>query len=317
MNSSLEKKHTEKIPLSIIKKRLYRDRYLYFMFIPVILYYVIFKYVPMYGLVAAFQDFKINKGFSGSEWVGLEHFSRLFQSPEFFRYLKNTLVLNLYGIIFMFPIPILLAIFINDIPGTLYKKAVQSALYIPHFMSWVVLGGIIISMLSPSTGIINTMLEALGFEKIFFMADPKWWVVVYVASTIWQGAGWGTIIYLSALTNIDPALYEASRIDGADKLRQIWHITLPGIRSTIAVTLILKVGQMMDVGFEHIYALQNNNVLNVSEVISTYVYRLGIMSSHPQYSYTTAIGFFQSVIALILITTTNKVCKMLGESSLW
>ena len=296
-------------------RKLYRDRYLYLMFFPVLAFYILFKYVPMYGVVIAFKDFKFTQGILGSAWVGLKHFTKLFQSADFYLFLRNTLVLNLYSIIFVFPVPIILAIFINDLPGKLFKKGVQSSLYIPHFMSWVVLGGILATMLSPRTGIVNHLLKMAGLVPIFFMADSKWWIAVYIFSSIWQGAGWGTIIYLAAITGIDSELYEAAKIDGAGKFRQIWHVTIPGIRSTIAIMLILRVGQMMDVGFEQIYALQNEAVRNVSEVISTYVYRIGITGG--QYSYTAAIGLFQSVISLILVVSTNKIVNMMGESALW
>jgi putative aldouronate transport system permease protein len=191
----------------------------------------------------------------------------------------------------------------------------QSILYLPHFISWVVLAGIFIQMLSPSTGVVNLILKAMGVTPVYFMASKFWWPVMFVVSGIWQGAGWGSIIYLAAVSAIDPELYEAARIDGAGKFGQIWHITLPGIKATIAIMLILRMGAMMDVGFEHIYNLQNSAVYDVADVISTYVYRVGIMGA--QYSYTTAIGLFQSVISLVLVVATNKITRMMGENSLW
>jgi len=278
-------------------------------------YYVVFKYVPMYGAIIAFKDFKIGQGILGSRWVGLTQFERLFRTPDFFKILKNTLLLNVYALVFGFPVPIILAILLNEVSSKLFKRVNQSLLYLPHFISWVVLAGIFIQMLSPSTGVVNMILKAMGITPIYFMASTFWWPVMFVVSGIWQGAGWGSIIYLAAVSAIDPELYEAARIDGANKLQQIWHITLPGIKPTIAILLILRMGSMMDVGFEHIYNLQNSAVYDVADVISTYVYRVGIRGA--QYSYTTAIGLFQSVISLFLVYTTNRITRSLGENSLW
>jgi putative aldouronate transport system permease protein len=278
-------------------------------------YFIIFKYFPMYGVVIAFKDFKLGRGIFGSDWVGLYHFKNLFQSANFYRILRNTLLLNLYALVFGFPVPIIIAIFLNEIRQLTFKRITQGVLYLPHFISWVVLAGIFIQMLSPSTGIINIVLKALGITPIYFMADPFWWTAMFVVSGIWQGAGWGSIIYLAAISNIDPELYEAARIDGASKMRQVWNITLPCISSTIAIMLIMRMGSMIDVGFEHIYNLQNPAVYDVADVISTYVYRIGIQGA--QFSYTTAVGLFQSVVALILVITTNRIAKAMGESGLW
>ena len=298
-----------------IKKAVYRDRWLYiFMLIP-LAFYLVFRYGPMYGVIIAFKDFRIGLGIQGSAWVGLRHFQRLFRSLDFFNILRNTLLLNVYSLVFGFPIPIILAILLSEVRNPVYKRINQSILYLPYFISLVVLAGIFIQMLSPSTGIVNFILRSLGFSPIFFMANNFWWPIIFIISGIWQGAGWGTIIYLAAISGIDPELYEAARIDGANKLAQVWHITLPCIKSTISIMLILRMGSMMDVGFEHIYNMQNPAVYNVSDVISTYVYRVGILGS--QYSYTTAIGLFQSVISLILVASTNKIARSIGETSLW
>jgi len=296
-------------------KRIRRNRWLYiFMLVP-LAYYIIFKYAPMYGIIIAFKDFRIGLGFSGSRWVGLAHFQRLFASADFYRILRNTLLLNVYALVFGFPVPIIIALLLNEIRLLSFKKIAQSILYLPHFISWVVLAGIFIQMLSPSTGIANVFLKAIGLTPIYFMADSFWWPVMFVLSGIWQGAGWGSIIYLAAISNIDPELYEAARIDGAGKFGQIWNITLPCIKGTVAIMLILRMGSMMDVGFEHIYNLQNPAVFNVADVISTYVYRIGIQGA--QYSYTTAVGLFQSIVAFILVVATNRIVRAMGESSLW
>lgn len=300
---------------SLLLRDLRRDRWLYIFLILPIAYYIIFKYLPMYGAVIAFKDFKIGQGIMGSRWVGLQQFNRLLRTPDFFKILKNTLLLNVYALVFGFPVPIILAILLNEVRSAAFKRINQSILYLPHFISWVVLAGIFIQMLSPSTGIVNMIMRFFGVEPIYFMASSFWWPIMFVISGIWQGAGWGSIIYLAAVSSIDPELYEAARIDGANKVQQMWHITLPGIKATIAIMLILRMGSMMDVGFEHIYNLQNPAVYDVADVISTYVYRVGIQNA--QYSYTTAIGLFQSAISLVLVITTNKITRMLGENSLW
>lgn len=296
-------------------KDLKRDKWLYIFLAPIMLYFIIFKYVPMLGTVMAFQDFKFSTGFFGSKWVGLDHFKRLFTGNNFYTILKNTLLLNAGSVIFGFPIPIILAIFLNEVKAKGFKRISQSIMYLPHFMSWVVLGGILIDMLSPSTGIVNTVIKALGGEAIYFMGKKEWWPVMFIISGIWQGAGWGTIVYLAAITGIDQELYEAARIDGAGKVKQIRYVTLPGLRSTIVVMLILRMGSMMDIGFEQVYVLMNPAVRDVAEVISTYVYRIGIEGA--QYSYTTAIGLFQSVISCILVFSTNKISQKITGEGLW
>ncbi len=294
---------------------LWRDRYLYLFLLPAFGFFVLFKYVPYYGELIAFKDFQIGRGIGGSSWVGFKHFRSLLTSDTFWQVFRNTLLLNAYKLLFVFPAPIVLALMLNEVRNRAFKRTVQNLLYLPHFLSWVVLGGIVIAVLSPSTGIVNGLLAALGIEPVYFMVHPVWWVVVFTAASIWQSAGWGTILYLAAMANIDPPLYEAAKIDGAGKLRQIWHITLPGIRPTIAILLILQMGQMVDVGFEQVFNLQNNAVFGVSDVISTYVYRMGLLAA--QYSYSTAIGLFQGVIALVLMLIVNKVIKKLGENGLW
>ncbi|MFD0681227.1 MULTISPECIES: ABC transporter permease [unclassified Paenibacillus] len=299
-----------------IRKRLVRDRNLYLMLLPVIGFYLLFKLAPLGGEIIAFKNYRFADGIWGSDWVGLKHFESLFASKEFYMVLKNTLLLNVYSLLFSFPAPIILALLLNEVRVEWYKRIVQNFLYLPHFISWVVLGGILITILSPARGVINSILtKGLGLDPIYFLGDTFWWPITFVLSGIWREAGWGTILYLAAMANVDPQLYEAAKMDGAGKLRQIWHITLPGIRSTVAILLILKVGHMMDIGFEQIFVLQNDMVLGISDVISTYVYRIGLLSA--QYSYTTALGLFQSLIALILVISVNKIVKLLGEKGLW
>lgn len=270
----------------------------------------------MAGEIIAFKNYRFVEGIWGSEWVGFRHFQMLFESLDFWRILRNTLLLNVYSLVFGFPVPILLALLLNEVRREWYKRTVQNLLYLPHFISWVVLGGIVIAILSPSTGVVNLILkQILGIEPVYFMADSTWWPIVYTISGIWRDAGWGTILYLAAMAAIDPQLYEAARIDGANKLRQIWHITLPGIRSTIAILLILRMGHMLDVGLEQTLMLQNQSVLDVSDVISTYVYRVGLQNMN--YSYTTALGLFQSLIGLLLVVGVNHLIRKSGERGLW
>jgi putative aldouronate transport system permease protein len=286
------------------------------MLLPVIGFYVVFKYVPMAGEIIAFKDYRLGDGIIGSKWVGLSHFQSLFASIDFWRVLRNTLVLNVYSLVFGFPVPIALALLLNEVRKEWYKRTVQNLLYLPHFISWVVLGGIFIALLSPSTGIVNWLLrQAFGIDPIYFMADSGWWPVVYTLSGIWREAGWGTILYLAAMAAIDPQLYEASRMDGAGKLRQSWHITLPGIRGTIAILLVLRMGNMLDVGLEQTLILQNQSVLDVADVISTYVYRVGLQNMN--YSYTTALGLFQSAVGLVLVISVNRITRLFGERGLW
>lgn len=300
---------------STLWKDLMRNRFLYLLLLPVATYLILFKYAPMAGEIIAFKNYRLSDGIWGSPWVGFEQFEKLFSSKEFYLVLKNTLLLNLYHLVFAFPVPIILAIMLNEVRVEWYKRTLQNLLYIPHFISWIVLGSIIIALLSPSTGFVNYLLQAFGIEPIYFLADKFWWPVTFIGSGIWKEAGFGTILYLAAMASVDPTLYEAAKIDGANKIRQIWHVTLPGIRSTIAILLILQVGRMMDVGFEQVYALRNPAVTSVAEVISTFVYTRGIVNL--QYSYTTALGLFQSLIALILIVSVNRIIKALGERGLW
>jgi putative aldouronate transport system permease protein len=301
---------------STLQNRLKRDRHLYLMLLPVIGFYLLFKYAPMIGEIIAFKDYRLGDGIFGSKWVGFKHFQSLFGSIDFWRVIRNTLVLNVYSLVFGFPVPIILALLLNEVRKEWYKRTVQNLLYLPHFISWVVLGGIFIAILSPSTGVVNAVLEhVFGIEPIYFMASSAWWPVAYTLSGIWREAGWGTILYLAAMASIDPQLYEAAKIDGANKLRQIWHITLPGIRSTVAILLVLRMGHMMDVGLEQTLILQNMSVLDVADVISTYVYRVGLQNMN--YSYTTALGLFQSAVGLILVIGVNRLTRSFGEKGLW
>lgn len=300
---------------SELKRRIIRNRLLYIMILPGMLYFLIFKYLPMFGLVISFQDFKPYKGFFNSEWVGFEHFERLFTEPEFLMILTNTLVLFALNLIFFFPIPIILALMLNEVRISAFKRTVQTLVYIPHFMSWVIIVSISYVMLTMDGGIINELLVFFGFQKVNFLLSPEWFRPMYIIQVIWREAGWGTIIYLAAMAAVDPQLYEAARMDGAGRMRQVWHITLPAIRSVIIVLLILKIGDILELGFEHVYLLLNSMNRNVAEIIDTYVYTAALKQG--QYSYSTAIGFFKSFIGLIMVIMANKLARKMGEEGVY
>ncbi len=281
-------------------KQIWKDHRLYIMLLPGILYFIIFKYIPMGGLIIAFQDYQPFLGFTGSEWVGFKHFERFFTEPIFWDLFRNTMILATYNIVFFFPLPIILALLLNEIRHLVFKRSIQTIIYLPHFISWVVVVGLGYIFLSSHDGVINLLLEKIGFAKIEFLTSEQWFRTVVIGEIIWKETGWGTIIFLAALAGIDPQLYEASRIDGANRWKQIWHITLPGIRSTILILFILRLGQFLDTGFEQIYLMLNALNRNVGEVFDTYVYVVGITEG--QFSYSTTVGLFKSVIALVLMT---------------
>lgn len=300
---------------SELKKRLWRNKWLYVMLLPGVLYFIIFKYLPMYGLIISFQDYKPYQGISGSEWVGMEHFKRLFAEPEFFNILKNTLILFGLNLFIYFPVPIILALMLNELRGHFFKRLFQTLVYLPHFMSWVIIVSITYVMVTMDGGIINELLLYFGFNKINFLLSPGWFRPMYILQVIWREAGWGTIIYLASIAAIDPGLYEAARMDGAGRLRQVWHITLPAIRGVIITLFILKIGHVLDLGFEHVYLLLNSMNREVAEIIDTYVYTAGLRQG--QYSYSTAIGFFKSVIGLIMVMLVNRISKKMGEEGVY
>lgn len=302
--------------LTAVIKELKKNKYLYLFLLPCVVYFIVYRYLPMVGLVIAFKEFNFAKGIWGGEWVGLKYFRFIFtEHKEFYSILRNTLLINLYKLIFGFPVPIIIALMINEVKNIKLKKLVQSLVYLPYFVSWVVFGGIIMQFLSPSTGIVNEIIRFFGGQPIFFMTEEKYFRSIVVISDIWKTAGWNTIIYLAAITSLDQNLYEAAYIDGANKFRQIWHITIPGISETMVVLLLLNIGTLLAVGFEQIYVLYNPTVYSVGDVISTYVYRVGIGKG--RFSLTTAIGLFQSVVGLVLISVSNFTVKKLFDKSLW
>ncbi|WP_431731864.1 ABC transporter permease [Bacillus timonensis] len=286
---------------------------LYILLAPAIIYFLVFKYYPMYGVQIAFKNFRAVDGILGSEWVGFEHFTRFFESYYFWDLMWNTLSINLYQLL-LFPVSIIVALSLNELRDGKFKKTAQTITYAPHFISVVVFVGMLIAFLDPATGIINHFIQLLGFEPIDFMTSPAWFKTIFVFSGEWQNLGWGAIIYLAALAGIDPQLHEAAKVDGATRLQRIWHINLPGIMPTIIILLILNMGNFMSVGFEKILLMQNPLNLEASQVIQTYVYDIGLLNG--QFSYSTAVGLFNSVINFIILIVFNRLARRTG-TSLW
>ncbi len=299
----------------LLRKRRINNLDLHIMLLLPTLYFIIFHYIPMYGVTIAFKEFSPIKGILGSEWIGLENFIIFFRSYSFKQVITNTLGISVYSILAGFPVPIILALLLNELRFKKYKGFIQLVTYAPHFISTVVMVGIIISFLSPSTGIINILLRYLGFESVAFMQKPEYFKSIFVITGIWQGAGWGSIIYLANLAGVDMQLHEAATVDGATRVQRIWHINLPHIMPTIVIMLILSMGSIMSVGFEKVFLLQNPLNLESSEVIATYVYKTGIMGA--RYGFSSAVGLFNAVVNFILLVVVNKISRKLNETSLW
>ena len=282
--------------------------------VPAILFYLLFCYKPMYGVIIAFKNFFPGKGIVASEWVGLKHFLSFFKSYYFGRLLRNTLTISLSSLIFGFPMPIIFALLLNEVRNSKFKRTIQTVTYMPHFISLVVMCSLI-RLFVADTGIIVQLMAKFGFEPVALLSKKEYFVPIYVLSGIWQGFGWDSIIYLSALTAIDPGLYEAATIDGANRWKQTLHVTLPGIMGTVIILLILRMGSIMSIGYEKIILLYNESIYETSDVISTFVYRMGLGKA--QYSYSTAVGLFNSVINFIIVYTFNKISRKVSEVSLW
>lgn len=295
-------------------KRVVRNRWLYLMMLPGILYFLIFKYAPMYGVLLAFKNYQPFLGFFKSDWVGMKHFSRFFGDPLFWMLLKNTMILALYNILFFFPLPIVIALLLNELRIEGYKRLVQTMIYVPHFMSWVVIVSISYLFFTTEGGLVNEAIASVGGDKIQFLMAPGWFRGFITGEVIWKETGWGTIIFLAALAGVDTQLYEAARMDGANRFRQLWHITLPAIRSTIVILLILRLGNFLDTGFEQIFLMLNSLNREVGEVFDTYVYNTGIIQG--QYSYSAAVGLFKSVVGLVLVLGSNALAKRFGEEGI-
>lgn len=311
-NSGLPLRAGTKKPFVVYFKQ---NIWLYIFLIPGFLYLLIFNYLPMYGIVIAFQNFNVTKGIWGSDWVGFSNFKYLFHSRDFFSILKNSVVLSALRIFWGFPAPIVLAIMLNEVRNTRFKKGVQTIVYLPHFISWVVLAGMVSLFLAPSGGIVNKFIVLLGGQPVSFLTEPKYFRTVLICTEIFKEVGWGTIIYLAAITGIDQETYEAAIIDGASRIQRIVYITIPGITSTIIVLLVLRMGSILRNGFEQVFLLQTPMVYSVSDIFETYTYRVGILEG--RYSYSTAVGLFQSVVGFVMIKLANCLSKRVNQSSLW
>ena len=309
---AVDKTRSEK--LQLLLRRMWRMRLIYLFILPTLIYLFIFSYIPYYGLTIAFKDFKIFWGIARSPWVGLKYFQEFFQSPDFVRLLRNTLLISVMRIAFGFPVPIIFALLLNEVRHAWYKRSIQTITYFPHFLSWVVYAGIMLVFIAPS-GVVNKVSVSLGGEKIPILTNGAYFIPMIILTAIMKGFGFGAIIYLAALAGIDPQLYEAAVVDGANKLQQIRHVTLPGIRSTIIVMLVLSLGGLLSAGFDQIFQFYNAAVLDVADIIDTFVYRIGLQAS--QFSLGTAVGLFKGVIGMILIVVTNNIVRRSGEYSIW
>lgn len=295
-------------------KQIKKNKMVYVMILPVIIYYLLFHYKPMYGIIIAFQDYSPRKGVFGSEWVGLQHFKDFFGGYYFWRLLRNTLKLSFATLLIGFPVPIILALLINELRNKKFSKMVQTITYMPHFVSMVVLCAMIRQFVG-SNGFITGFFTMFGYDGSNMLSKGELWIPIYVISNIWAGAGWGSIVYLAALTGIDSELYDAAKVDGANRWKQTIHVTIPSILPTIIIMLIMRVGQIMGVGYEKTILLYNDGIYEVADIISTYVYRMGLISR--EFSFSTAVGLFNSVVNFILVILANQISKKTTETSLW
>lgn len=299
---------------SIVKSYI-TNKYYFIMLLPVLIYYLIFHYGPMYGVIIAFQDYKLLKGVSGSEWVGFANFRDLFSGSYFLTVLKNTIIINFYKLVFGFPVPIILALMLNEVMRPVFKKLVQTISYMPHFLSWIVLSGLVIEFLSPSRGPVNIVLDMMGIAPVYFITDERWFRFILVVSDIWRSAGFTTIIYLAAIAGINTEMYEAAEMDGISRFKKIIYITLPSMAPVIVIMLILNSGSIINDDFEQIYNLLNVKVMNVGDVLSTYTYTEGL--TRMNYSYAAAVGLFKNVIALLLVLTANYFARKFSDEAIF
>ncbi|VLU72924.1 protein LplB [Streptococcus pneumoniae] len=309
MNQEILKK--SKIQLTV--EHIQKYWILYLMMIPATVLLILFTYGPMYGIIMAFQDFTVFKGYTGSPFVGLKHFQRLFSDPLFYRLFKNTFMVGVLDFLFSFPAPLIFALILNEVRKVRFKSVVQSISYLPHFIPLVVMVGIIFELFG-SYGIINSLLSSLGMEPISFFTKSEWFLPLYIGSGVWKTIGWGSIIYMGALTNIDSTLYEAADMDGANRWHKMWHVTLPSLRPTVVTLFILNAGGIMQVGFEKVFLMSSPATYEVSDVLSTYIYRQGILNS--DFSYSAAVGLFNNIVALLFVLLANKIAKKLGEEGI-
>lgn len=293
----------------------WKYKYLTMLFIPAAVYYFIFHYVPIYGVLIAFKDYKFSLGIMGSPWVGFDHFRELFGLGSFWQVFRNTILISCYKLVFGFPAPIVFALLLNEIRLSIFKKFVQTISYFPHFLSWVVLAGLAIQFLSPSIGPVNLIMQMFGLKPIYFLGSAEWFRSVLVATDIWKELGWGTIVYLAAIAGVNPELHEAATVDGANRFHRMRYITLPAMAPVITIMLIFAVGRLVNDDFDQVFNLYNNAVMEVGDVLSTYTYRMGLVNM--QYSFSTAVGLFKNVIAFVLVLTANALAKRYNEYGLW
>lgn len=291
-----------------------RYKVLYLLLFPELLYFVLFKYVPMFGIIIAFKNYNISLGFWNSPWVGLRNFEHFIYGVYFWDIMSNTILISLYKLLFGFSAPIILALMLNEVTISWFKKSVQTITYLPHFISWVIVYGLMIALLSPGDGFVNLLITHYGFNPISFLTESQWIRPLIISSDIWKEMGWGAILYLAALAGIDPSLYEAARIDGAGKWRQLWHVTLPGIRNVIIILLIIRLSSILDAGFDQIFMMSNTFNADKSDIIDTWVYRQGL--EQMQFGLATAVGLFKSVIAFVLVVSANKIAKKF-DGQIW
>nr|WP_166639129.1 sugar ABC transporter permease [Aureibacillus halotolerans] len=307
------------LPFAMEKKplwlRMWKERWLYLFLLPGVLYFAIFKYLPMGGVAMAFQNYQPYLGFLQSEWVGFAHFERFFGEPQFWMLLRNTLYIAFLDVLVFFPLTIVLSMLLNEVRREWFKRSIQTFVYVPHFLSWVVVVGITYLFLEGENGVINVLLTSLGREPVAFLTSEDWFRPLIIMQMIWKDAGWGTIIFLAALSGVSPVLYESAKMDGANRFRQLWHITLPSIKSVIVILLILRLGNFLDLGFEQIFLMLNALNREVGEVFDTYVYVVGMRQG--QFSYSAAVGLFKSLVGLVLVMGANQLAKKFGEEGLY
>ena len=292
-----------------------REWQIYLMLAPMIIWFIVFLYKPMYGLQVAFKDYSIFRGVAASPWIGMEHFETLFASSQFLRAIKNTVMISVLSLFFGFPVPILLALMFNEILNAVFKRTAQTIVYLPHFISTVIIAGIVITAFSPSAGIVNTILGWFGIDSIYFLTKPEWFRPIFIGSGIWQEAGFSSIIFLAAIAGVNPSLYESAVVDGASRLQMMWKITIPSIMPTIIIMLIIRIGNLMEVGFELIILLYQPATYQTADVINTFIYRLGLQGG--QYDLAAAAGLFNAVVAFVLVMTANTLSKRYSRTSLW
>jgi putative aldouronate transport system permease protein len=309
------RRRTERTPLQTALQFIRNERELYLLLVAPVVFMVVFRIVPAMFLVVAFQDYNLFRGITGSDWVGLKHFRDLFQSEQFLRVLRNTVLISFYRIIFLFPAPIIVSLLLNELRNVAFKRTVQTVIYLPHFLSWVVAGSMIIQLLAVNGGLVNNLVASFGLPRVSFLTSNQYFRAIIVVSAGWKSIGWNTIIYLAAIAGIDPDLYEAAEIEGAGRFRKMWHITLAGISGTIVVLLLIRIGQLLQLGLDQVLMLYNPLVYETGDILSTFVYRIGI--GQLRYSFSTAVGMFNSVIGFALVLMANGLSRRISDRSIW